>query len=265
MIMEYRSELTRLFRPRMLLLWGGLMTLFAVMVNAVMFSTATDGRSIPKGAPGVAFPDLATLSSGAGLTAGLSAASSMFGVVTLSFWAMSVATDYSSGLIRILVAAQPRRWKLLAGKILALLTMTALATAVATVINLGVARPFAEQAGIATDAWGDGAASGIASAYVNTFLTMAVWGAIGLAIAAIARSSAVAISVGAGYVLVVESMIARISSSVSDKLLGSTLTALASGGNATMSFATSAWSGLAYAAVAIAVATVVVSRRDVTD
>jgi ABC-2 type transport system permease protein len=265
MIREYRSEMVRLLRPRMLLVWFGLMAMFAIMVNTIMFSTASSGNAIPAGAPGVAFPDLATLASGKGLVAGLSAASSMFGIVTLSFWAMSVATDYSSGLIRILVATQPRRWRLLAGKIGALLTMTALATLVAAVVNVMAAMPSAQAAGIDTATWSDGAAGTVASALVNTFLTMAVWGAIGLALAVLSRSSAVAISVGAGYVLVVESMIARISSSTSDRLLGSTLTALATGGNATMPYSSAAWLGAAYAAVAIAIATVVVTKRDITD
>src|SRR5664280_2154577 len=96
--------------------------------------SARVGNATP-GAPGVAFPTLAEMESQAGLMAGLAAASNMFGIVTLSFWAVVTASDYSSGLIRLLVAAEPRRWRLLAGKVAALVIVTAAATTVAAVVN----------------------------------------------------------------------------------------------------------------------------------
>jgi hypothetical protein len=109
-----RSELLRLWRPRLLLAWFGLMSLFALLINQVMFSTAGSAdAAMPANGPGVTFPDATTLAGPGGPFAGLSAAASMFGVVTLSMWALSVAGDYSSGLIRLLTSAQPQRWKLL--------------------------------------------------------------------------------------------------------------------------------------------------------
>ena len=153
MLAVVRSEMVRLRRPKMLVLWFGLMGFFALMVNTVMFGTASSGTTLPAGAPGVRFPDAATLAGPDGLVAGLAAASSMFGVVTLSFWALATATDYSSGLIRLLVAAQPHRWRLLAGKIVALLIVTAAAVAVATIVTVIAALPAAQGAGISTSDW----------------------------------------------------------------------------------------------------------------
>ncbi len=100
------------------------------------------------------FPDAATLAGAGGAFAGLSAAASMFGVVTLSFWAIAVATDYSTGLVRLLVSAQPHRWKLLAGKTVALAMLTALATTVAMIVSVAAAWPSASASGISTDLWG---------------------------------------------------------------------------------------------------------------
>lgn len=134
MIAAMRSELVRIIRPRLLAGWFGLTAVFAILINVVMFSTVGDAGAMPEQGPGVAFPDVATLGTADGLVVGLSAASSMFGVVTLSFWAIATATDYSSGLIRLLAAAQPRRWTLLAGKVLALMIVTAAAT-LALVVN----------------------------------------------------------------------------------------------------------------------------------
>ena len=51
-------------------------------------------------------------------------------------WAMAVTSDYSSGLIRLLVQAQPNRLLLLGGKIIALVAFTCLSMLVATVAVL---------------------------------------------------------------------------------------------------------------------------------
>ena len=114
-LLTSQLELVRLRRRGMLIAWFGLTALFAIMIDTIMFSTAADGVELPLGAPGVAFPTTAELASPDGLMAGMPAAASMFGIVTLSFWAIAVATGYSSGLIRLLVAAMPRRWPLLVG------------------------------------------------------------------------------------------------------------------------------------------------------
>lgn len=265
MMRSLRSELVRLRRPGMLIAWLGLMALFAIMANTIMFSVAGDGAELPPGAPGVTFPSAAELATPDGLMAGMPAASSMFGIVTLSFWAIAVATDYSTGLIRLLVAAMPKRWPLLVGKVAALAIITALATTVATVITVGIAPAAAQGAGIDTASWAGNAASVILSTWASTYLALLVWGVIGLAIAYLTRSAAIAISVGAGYVLVVEGMIGRLFDTSPNWLLGSALTALAQGGNASVSQSSAlGWAGL-YTVIGLTAAAVVLLRRDVTD
>lgn len=265
MIAATRSELVRLIRPRLLAGWFGLTAVFAVVINLVMFSTARDGGALPEQGPGVAFPSLATLESADGLVAGLSSAASMFGVVTLSFWAIATATDYSSGLIRLLAAAQPRRWTLLAGKVVALMLVTAAATALALMVNVGIAPVVAEGAGLDVTAWMDDPASTILLAWVNLYAALLVWGVIGLTLAMIARSSALAISVGVGWVLLVEGIVGAAFDSGVDWLPGVVLTALAQGGNDVLSYSSAAGLGLAYVVVGLGVATAVILRRDITD
>ena len=244
MIAAVRSELTRLRQPRLLVTWFGLMTLFTVMINTVMITFSTGGGSLPPGAPGVAFPTLAELESPSGLMSGLAAASSMFGVVTLSIWAVVTASDYGSGLIRLLVAAEPRRWRLLAGKVVALIILTAAATTVA---------------------WGTDLVAIVGGAWVNLFLALCVWGILGLVIATLARSAAVAISIGVGYVLVVESIIKMLKDVPSDWLLGTILNAVANGGTAAVTSGTALALGLGYVTLGLAIAGFVYVRRDVTD
>ncbi|MCJ7710893.1 MAG: hypothetical protein MUQ32_08685 [Chloroflexi bacterium] len=265
MIAAVRSELTRLGQPRLLITWFGLMALFAAMVNTIMVTFVSGGGSMPPGAPGVAFPSLAEMESPSGLMAGLAAASNMFGIVTLSFWAVATAADYSSGLVRLLVAAEPRRWRLLAGKVGALLIVTAAATTVAAIVNVIVDMPMAVPAGISTAAWGTDLVEVIGSAWLNLYLSLCVWGVLGLVIAVLARSAAVAISIGVGYVLVVESLIKMVGDAPSDWLLGTTLGAVASGGTDAVGYGTALGLASAYVALGLLVAGVVFVRRDVTD
>ena len=259
------SELTRLRQPRLLLAWFGLMALFALLVNTVMVTFVSGGGSLPPGAPGVAFPTLAQIEGPSGLMAGLAAAANMFGIVTLSFRAVVTATDYSSGLIRLLVAAEPRRWRLLAGKVIALVIVTAGATTVAAVVNVFPVLPAAGAARISTAAWGTDLVSVVASAWINLFLALCVWGVLGLVIASLARSAAVAISIGVGYLLVVESFVKMVKGAPSDWLLGTTLGAVASGGTATVAYGTALALAVGYVTLGLILAGVVFVRRDITD
>ena len=265
MIAAIRSELTRLRQPRLLVTWFGLMTLFALMINAIMVTFVSGGGSLPPGAPGVAFPSLVEMESPSGLMAGLAAASNMFGVVTLSVWAVVTAGDYGSGLIRLLVAAEPRRWRLLAGKVVALVILTAAATTVAAIVNVLAVLPAAGTAGISTAAWGTDLVAVVGGAWVNLFLALCVWGVLGLVIATLARSSAVAISIGIGYVLVFESIVKMLEDVPSDWLLGTTLNAVASGGTDAIAYGTALVLALGYVTLGLVVAGVVFVRRDVTD
>ncbi len=258
-----RSELTRLTQRRTLLVWFGLMALFAAMVNTVMGSVVSQlDPSMPS--PGVTFPTIAELEAPSGIVAGLAAASNMFGVVTLSFWAYFAAQDYSSGLIRLLVVAEPRRWRLLAGKVLALVGVTAVAVTVATVGNL-VAAPAVGASGISTDAWGRDLPSVLGEAWLNLFLSQLVWGVLGLAIAVISRSAMVAVAIGVGYVLVVESLLRMIDGAPVDQLLGTTLAAIAKGGTVAVAYSSALALGAGYVIVGLVLAGLVFARRDVTD
>ena len=262
---ELRSELTRLNRRGIWLGWLGLMAVFAVLINTVIYTIATNGSVPPGGGPGVSFQSLAILESSSGLVAGVSSAASMFGVITLSFWAIATASDYSTGLIRLLAAAQPHRWRLLLGKVGALLIWTALATTLAVAVNLAAALPSAEAAGISTELWMDDVVGEVARAWMNSFSASVVWGIIGLVLALLSRSSAIAISVGVGWVLLIETIIKTASSEAGQWLPGTTLTALAQGGTDDLSFAGAVLIGCIYAAVGLIIGLVIFIRRPITE
>ena len=262
---EVASELVRTRRRGVLLGWLGLTAALSVLVNTVMFSAATDSDGAAANGPGVQFPSLAVLESAEGLTAGVGSASSLLGVVTLAFWALLTATDYSTGLVRLLVAAQPRRWRLLAGKVVALTLWTIAVAALALVVNVGVAPAGASAAGVSTDAWTTAGAGDLLAAWASLLSALIAWGVLGLALATVTRSAAVAISIGVGYVLLLEGVLTSVLDSVADVLPGAVLTALAQGGTSSLSQSDALALGLLYAAVALIASVVVVQRRDVSD
>ncbi|GAB3252280.1 hypothetical protein GCM10027425_10660 [Alteromonas gracilis] len=259
-----RAELIRLRRPGLLLGWSGLVAVLCVLVNSVMFGIAQE-QTPPTQGPGVSFPSLTELLEPGGLVAGLGSASSMLGVVTLSFWALATASDHTTGLIRLLVAAHPRRGRLVLGKWLALAAATAAVVLLAVVVNVVVAPIAAGAAGLEPTAWGDDVLSTVVVAIRDLYLTLLVWGTIGLAIATLTRSAGIAIGVGVGWVLLIEQVIGAASQSVAEWLPGAVMTALARGGTPDTSYAVALSTAAAYTLVAIAVAIVMFRRRDVTD
>lgn len=259
------GEFIRVRRRSIILSWLGLTAMFTILINFVMFSVVSqDGAEVTDG-PGVAFPTAETLLSSDGIAAGLGAAATFFGVVTLAFWALASASDYSTGLVRILVAAEPRRRRLILGKWICLAGVTAVVAAAATVLNVVVAPMAAQAGGYSPDAWTDGTAGVVLGAYLHLYLSLLVWGSIGLALATITRSAGVAIGVGVGYVLLVEAIIAAVAGDVADWLPGSVLTALAQGGNAVMTLTVASLIGALYVAVSLGASFTVFGRRDITD
>ena len=131
---EFRCEWTRL-KSRNYILGGiGLMAALGLIVTFIAFFTATGGSAMaPPGGPTVS---VATLEASDGMFAGLRLAANMWGIVALVVWAIFASSDYSNGLIRLLVQAQPNRLRLLGGKVTALVLFTCIATLVTTVVVL---------------------------------------------------------------------------------------------------------------------------------
>jgi ABC-2 type transport system permease protein len=264
MLRVLRSELARLNRPGVLLGWVGLSAALAGVLTLFVFTAVADGIDVPATAPGGAFPSAAQLAAGDGIVAALGSAVTLLGVVTLAFWARSVAGDHSTGLLRLLVQAEPNRLRLLAGKVLALSGWTALAAAAATGASVGLSLLLADGAGISTAAWSAGVVGTVATGFANALLALLVWGVIGLAIAVVSRSAVIAIAGGTGYVLVFENVVALGAEGLADRLPGAVLSAVAAGGTDAIAHGTALALASGYAIIGLVAAAVVTLRRDVT-
>ena len=199
-----------------------------------------------------------------GMFAALQRTSSMWGIVALAIWAIAVTSDYSSGLIRLLVQSEPNRLRLLGGKVVALTAFTCVATLFTTAVVLAVSPGIASLAGVSTDTWGTGLVRTVAENYLQLTLSALLWGVVGLFVGMLTRSTGVAIAVGIGYLLVFEMVVGIALDSAAKWLPGSTFSAVAQGGSTDMAFGTALLAAAAYAVAALAVAAATFRRRDIT-
>ncbi len=264
MIQIVRSEFIRIWRPSFRYGGIGLMAGFAAMISIFIFTSANEPADTAQAGP-AAFASATDLSDPGGFLTALGTTSQLAGIVLLSLWAIAAASDYDTGLIRVLVQAQPNRLKLLGGKIIALTGFTILATAVTTFTIVFVARPMARLEGIDTDAWRTDFFPELSSGYINFLIPSLVWGLIGLLIAVWARSSGVAIAAGIGYLLVFENLIAIVADGITDYLPGGTLAALADGGTPDLAWATALGLTVLYGALAAGASLLIFRTRDITN
>jgi ABC-2 type transport system permease protein len=261
----FRSELIRIQRPAFLFGGIGLMALFAGLVSIFIFTSAETTPAAPQAGQGRPAYTVAEIASPGGFLTALPTVSRLAGVILLALWAIAVATDYSTGLIRILVQAHPNRTRLLGGKIAALSVFTLVATTVTTLVVVLFARPLARLEGIPTEAWKTDFASELGQGFFNFTIAGLVWGLIGLMLAVLTRSSALAIGIGLGFLLVVEGLISIVAPDASSYLPGGTLDTLAAGGNDQLSWGAALGLVVLYGVVAATVSLAVFRTRDIVS
>lgn len=255
-----RSELTRLVNPHLILGGMGLMVFFGLLSTAIVFYTVGSGSTDLPHAGGMT---LAALEASDGMFAGLQNFIGMLGIITLVVWAMGATTDYSSGLIRLLVQAEPSRWRLLLGKVVALTAFTCVAMLATVLIVVPLAPVIAHWTGVSTDAWSSGMLGTVISGYLHLTLSVILWGVVGLFVGMATRSAGIAIAIGIGYLMLFEGLAGMLLESTARWLPGEVFAVIASGGSADMAYGTALIVAAGYAVAALA-ASVVLSRRDVT-
>lgn len=267
MIDAFRSEWVKLGRRNFL--WGGFGTLigFALLLTlTALFTADADAGAATAGPPG-GFGGGVELASAGGYLSGLSQAATFLGIITLALFASNVAAEFSTGSIRVLLTTQPRRTRMLGGKLLALGAFVVLAILYAAIASGLVAFLLAGSQGIDTAAWTTGEAVGAGlSIYVNVTVAAFVYGLFGAMLGMITKSSAISIAAGVAYFLLGETLLLQpLWDQVEKWFPAGVLSALASGGTETVSYANAWLLAIAYAVVTWAVTTIVLNRRDIVD
>lgn len=259
----FLSELVKLRRRGMA--YAAAIVAFAVaLAVGLAVGTASESTTSRTG-PFSGGQDVAAIVGADGFAETLANGASLVGVIALAIFAFAVAWEYSQGTLRNLLVRQPRRLRLMAGKLLALAAFSAVALAIAVAVALAVGLVTAQLRGLDVSAWFTGA--GLRATLVASgelILAALGWGVFGALLGVVLRSPTSAIVAGVGWALPLESLLVAAWSTGESWLPGQLLRAIAEGGTSGVSLGRAALIFAAYATLGLAVASLTLTRRDVT-
>jgi ABC-type transport system involved in multi-copper enzyme maturation permease subunit len=257
------AEWRKLRRPTLLLGTLGAVAFFSVLVSSLLFLMIDSPNG--NGDRGVRITrEMLSLSNGA--TYSFSSIGNLLGIIALCVFAAQTAQEYSLGTLRNLLVRQPGRIRLLVGKLASMKVFAILMTLVSAVISIGVSYALAGGKDVNTTLWfnSDGRLE-IAKTLLNVFISILGFGIIGMVLGILLRSPISSISLGVLWLLIVENIVGAVKASTLQWLPGNQLGTIAVGGTETISYTHAlSLSGL-YVGVALIIATVLFTRRDVAN
>jgi ABC-2 type transport system permease protein len=266
MIAALQAELIKLRRPRLLVTVFAVMAALAGLATALVFLNAgSTASTFGAGRPGAVVLGLQQLGQTNGATRGFVIGAGFAGVVALVLFAVSMAGEYSHATLRNLLLVEPRRGRVLAGKLVALFLLLAAGFLVAEVAAVATAYAFAAVRGVSTHAWltGPGLRS-LASSYGNAVLAGMGWGLLGAAAGVILRSVGLALAVALAWVMPLENILHNSWSAADKWFPGLLLQGLGAGTGGAVSWARAGITLLALLGALAGVAWFTLVRRDVT-
>ena len=134
-------------------------------------------------------------------------------VVALVFGALAFGSEYNWGTLKTVLSRKPGKLGAFTGKVLAMLVYFALFSVLALLAGAVCSYTIASVEGFPVkwpDIWD------MVKAFGAGWLIFAVWGALGTFLATIFRSSSIAIGIGLGYAILVESVVGTLPESGGD-------------------------------------------------
>jgi ABC-type transport system involved in multi-copper enzyme maturation permease subunit len=266
MIRSLRAEVFKLRRRSILLAVAVVLPGFALLATILGFisakNTAVSGNSVVVGTN----TTLEQLAEPGGLTQGFSNAATFVGIIVFVLFLTSMTSEYGQGTLRVALTRQPRRGGMLAGKLLALLGLTAVALLGAEVVSAVASVLLAHLRGISTTDWFIGAGLSQAAAdYRNALLSAALFGAVGTALGVILRSTMLALAVGLAWIGPLEHIVQLSWSGAGRWFPGLLFDAVDLGGSEATTYSRALVLSLAFASVLLVASGVSFVRRDVTS
>ena len=257
------AEWRKLRRPTLLLGTLGAVAFFSVLVSSLLFLMIDSPNG--NGDRGIRI-DRERLSLPSGSTYSFSSIGNLLGIIALCVFAAQTAQEYSLGTLRNLLVRQPGRIRLLVGKLASMKVFAIIMTLVSAVISIGVSYALAGGKDVNTTLWfnSDGRLE-IAKTLLNVFISILGFGIIGMVLGILLRSPISSISLGVLWLLIVENIVGAVKASTLQWLPGYQLGTIAEGGTETISYTHAlSLSGL-YVGIALVIATVLFTRRDVAN
>jgi ABC-2 type transport system permease protein len=256
----FRAELIKLARRPVLVGAAIGAIVFAVVTSLMVFLTAAaDGPPVGRSAT------LETLAEPGGGSEAFALGVSFTGLLVLVVFVANFTGEYSRGTLRTLLMREPRRVRLVAGKMTALLAFAALVLAVAGALTWIASIALAPSQGVPPDEWLTlgGLADNLAD-YGTALATVAGWATLGMALGVLLRSTPVALAIGVAWAGPFEHLTEDGWSAADSWFPGLLLENLAAGGTADVSQSRALLLVGLYSAAAAALAALVFRRRDVT-
>jgi ABC-2 type transport system permease protein len=261
MIRSYRAELAKLARRKVILTTALVTLLFSVGGAAIVLAAAKP--AVESGAGRT--PSLEQLATAGGGTEVFRVAAAFAGTFLFVVFVGVMAAEFSRGTIRTMLLRQPRRVRLMAGKLAALLTFAGVTLAAAETATWIAARLLAPGNDIATVAWTGSSAFGAAAAdFGAVLLWVTGYAVLGTTVAVLLRSVPLALAVGIAWAGPIEHLVQDAWSPANRLFPGLLLEAFVAGGTPEITAGRALATVAAYTVAAAVLASIVFARRDVT-
>jgi ABC-type transport system involved in multi-copper enzyme maturation permease subunit len=261
MIATIRAELVKLLQRRVLVITAVTTAVFSV-ASAVIVVVSADAGVRQVSGRGVTVESLSNAGGGADVfTTAVSFAGVFVFVVFIGLFAM----EFSRGTFRTMLIYQPRRLRLLAGKLTALLAFSAAVLAAAEIITWVAARLLAPTQDVATGKWVSAdALEQAVSDYGSVLFWVSGYALLGTALAVVVRSVPLALAIGIAWAGPFEHILQDSWTAAARFFPGLLLEAFVAGGTSEVSADRALVTVAVYLAVAAAIAGTTFARRDVT-
>lgn len=261
MIKVIHAELLRLVRRRTIAIAAAGCLAFAVIATLTVFSTA-QGSGIRSRRAGTT---LAALAGNGGGTEAFAVGAAFVGFFVFVTVIALMAGEFSGGTFRALLLRNPRRLRLILGKLAGILIMAAGAVAFAEAANFALSLVVAPTKDVSTSEWFSLASLGAGLRdYATVLAGVAGWAIFGTTLAVVFRSVPVALAVGFAWAGPFENITVDSWAGGYRVFPGQVLASLIQGGTAELGLGRAAVTAALYAGVAAIVALGLISRRDVT-
>jgi ABC-2 type transport system permease protein len=260
MIAALRSELVKLRRRRVLIVTAVTTLIFSIGGAAVVLASAT--RTANPADRGVTFAELAATGGG---TEVFTTTVSFAGTFLFVVFVGAVAIEFSRGTFRTMLLFEPRRLRLLAGKMAGLLLFAAIVLAAAEVLTWISAKLLAPSQDVASGDWISAAALGDAlTDYASVLFWVTGYALLGMMIAVLVRSVPIALAIGIAWAGPFEHILQDAWSTADRIFPGLLLEEFVAGGTADVNASRAFLTVTVYVLIAVAIAATSFARRDVT-
>lgn len=256
-----RAELATLVRRRVLVATGVATTAFVAVTALAVFLSAEPAVGPRQGREAT----LESLAEPGGGTEAFSLGLRSVGLFVLVAFIARLAGEFSHGTLRTLLMKEPRRLRVVLGKMVALVAFMAAVLLVAEALIFVASVSLAPSQDVDTAAWYglDGLAAA-AGDYAAALAAMAAWALYGMTLGLLLRSVAIAVGVGIAWAGPLEHISAQSWQAAERWFPGLQLEALAAGGTGDVSYERALLLTTMYVTLAVATGLLTLNRRDIS-